>query len=139
MKDQIKTKQRVQKFGEVFTAEREVKAMCDLVPEWTITNTVLEPSCGNGNFLVEIAERKFELCHSAKDGLQALASITGIDIQEDNVIESRKRLLVLFIERFPSVNDIGKLMAANILHNNIICGDSLKIMKEWEKQSDIHN
>lgn len=28
---QIKSKERVAKHGEVFTAEREVKAMCDLV------------------------------------------------------------------------------------------------------------
>ena len=30
---QIKSKQRVRERGEVFTAEREVKAMCDLIPE----------------------------------------------------------------------------------------------------------
>ena len=32
MASQVKSKQRVADHGEVFTAEREVKAMCDLVP-----------------------------------------------------------------------------------------------------------
>ena len=32
---QVKSKQRVQDYGEVFTAEREVKAMCDLVKDET--------------------------------------------------------------------------------------------------------
>lgn len=34
-KAQIKSKQRVQERGEVFTNEREVKAMCDLVKDET--------------------------------------------------------------------------------------------------------
>ena len=35
MQQQIKSKQRVTEHGEVFTAEREVKAMCDLVKQET--------------------------------------------------------------------------------------------------------
>ena len=48
---QIKSKERVSKFAEVFTAEREVKAMCDLIPSevWEdIDSRFLEPACGNG-------------------------------------------------------------------------------------------
>ena len=56
---QIKSKKRVKDHGEVFTAEREVKAMCDLIPDWS--GNVLEPACGNGNFLVEIARRKLQI------------------------------------------------------------------------------
>ena len=33
MSEQVKSKQRVADHGEVFTAEREVKAMCDLVAD----------------------------------------------------------------------------------------------------------
>lgn len=35
MQQQIKSRQRVAEHGEVFTAEREVKAMCDLVKQET--------------------------------------------------------------------------------------------------------
>lgn len=35
MTKQVKSKQRVADYGEVFTAEREVKAMCDLVKQET--------------------------------------------------------------------------------------------------------
>ncbi len=57
---QVKSKQRVAAHGEVFTAEREVKAMCDLVAQECdrIDSRFLEPACGNGNFLAEIANRK---------------------------------------------------------------------------------
>ena len=57
---QVKSKQRVAEHGEVFTAEREVKAMCDLVSQECdrIDSRFLEPACGNGNFLAEILTRK---------------------------------------------------------------------------------
>lgn len=59
-KSQTKSKERVRDHGEVFTAEREVKAMCDLVKEecQRIDSRFLEPACGDGNFLAEILERK---------------------------------------------------------------------------------
>lgn len=132
---QIKSKVRVKERGEVFTAEREVKAMCDLIPEevWRDINaTFLEPACGNGNFLVEIFERKLKYCKDEKDGLKALASIVGIDIMEDNCFESRVRLMTMYGKAFPKVSEVSLLLASGILQNNIICGDSLKIMKEWE-------
>lgn len=131
---QIKSRKRVKDFAEVFTAEREVKAMCDLIPkeQWTIESTFLEPACGNGNFLVEIIARKFECCKDEKDGLKALASIVGIDIQADNCEESRKRLYDMYCAKFANCNSFCRAMAERILQNNIICGDSLQIMKNWE-------
>lgn len=136
---QIKSKSRVKERGEVFTAEREVKAMCDLIPEevWQdLTKTFLEPACGNGNFLVEIFERKLKYCKDEKGGLKALASIVGIDIAEDNCFESRVRLMTMYCKAFPKASEASLLLASGILQNNIICGDSLKIMKEWEKNND---
>ena len=60
MSQQIKSKARVSAHGEVFTANREVNAMLDLVKEETerIDSRFLEPACGNGNFLAKILERK---------------------------------------------------------------------------------
>lgn len=63
-KKQIKSKQRVADYGEVYTNDREVKAMCDLVKDETerIDSRFLEPACGNGNFLAEILTRKLGVC-----------------------------------------------------------------------------
>ena len=55
----IKSKDRVQKFAEVYTPAHIVKDMCDLIPEklWdNIECCFLEPACGSGNFLAEIFE-----------------------------------------------------------------------------------
>lgn len=132
MTSQIKSKERVRDFAEVYTNPREVKAMCDLIPkeQWdNIDTTFLEPCCGNGNFLAEIFERKLQRCNTYQDGLRALKSITAIDIQADNCEESRERLLNMYRDKFSD----GIKEASDILSNNIICGDSLKIQEQWHK------
>ena len=138
MEKQIKSRKRVKEFAEVFTAEREVKAMCDLIPSeiWeNIESTFLEPACGNGNFLVEIYSRKLQRCKNEKDGLKALASIYGVDIQEDNVTESRVRLIDMFAGTFPKANDFAYLSACCIVNSHIICDDFLnphtETVKRW--------
>lgn len=131
---QIKSRKRIKEFAEVFTAEREVKAMCDLIPAeiWdNIESTFLEPCVGTGNFLVEILARKFERCKDEKDGLKALASIVGLDIQADNCEETRKRLYDMYCAKFANCNSFCRAMAERILQNNIRCCDSLVQMQEW--------
>lgn len=120
----IKSKNRVKDFGEVFTAEREVKAMCDLIPSsiWeNIDSTFLEPACGNGNFLVEILSRKLQRCKTEEEVYRAYNSIYGIDILPDNCEEAKERMLSLC----PEYADKSKIT----LH--ILCGNSLEIMEDW--------
>ena len=122
----VKSKQRVKDFAEVFTPKHIVKDMCELVPEemWVnVETTFLEPACGTGNFLVEILERKFKLCQSWEDGLRALKSIYGMDIQADNVEEAKGRLFDMYIKQYPKSPAVSGLIAAQILENNIVCGD----------------
>ena len=123
----IKSKERVKKFAEVYTPDYIVKDMCDLIPSdvWdNIASTFLEPACGNGNFLVEILARKYERCKDVRDGLVALSSVVGVDIQEDNCAETRERLLAQFLERF-NPNNFCQVMAYKILQSNIVCDDCL--------------
>jgi len=86
-----KSKARVKELGEVFTPAALVSAMLDKMPadSWLPDKTWLEPSCGTGNFLVQILQRKLAAGHSP---LEALSTIYGIDIMEDNVVETRRRL-----------------------------------------------
>ena len=60
MTKQVKSRERVAEHGEVFTAEREVNAMLDLVKQETerVDSRFLEPACGDGNFVAEILRRK---------------------------------------------------------------------------------
>lgn len=139
----IKSKERVNKFGEVFTPSNIVKDMLDLdgVKEYSYSfdKTFLEPACGNGNFLVEILARKLSCLNSLdsddKDNwamhmLQAVATIYGIDIQEDNVFESRERMNKIILDKYNDTygsempSGLKKCVNA-ILLNNIVCGNFL--------------
>ena len=104
---QIKSKKRVADHGEVFTSEREVNAMLDLVKSETenIDSRFLEPACGNGNFLAEVLRRKLNVVENryAKSQIEferyailAISSIYGVDILEDNAVECRSRLFKIF-------------------------------------------
>ncbi|SPX82041.1 hypothetical protein [Moraxella ovis] len=57
---QVKSKKRTRDHGEVFTNDREVNAMLDLVKDESerVDSRFLEPACGTGNFLAKILERK---------------------------------------------------------------------------------
>ncbi len=50
MTKQVKSKERVADHGELFTAEREVNAMLDLVKQETerVDSRFLEPACAEG-------------------------------------------------------------------------------------------
>ena len=139
---QIKSKKRVADHGEVFTNEREVNAMLDLVKQETerLDSRFLEPACGTGNFLAEIYSRKLERCKNEKDGLKALNSIFGIDILADNVCESRQRLVDMFLAKFQSANEYAELFAWAIVSNNIVCDDFLnpqtEMLKSWNITAD---
>lgn len=125
MQSQIKSKERVKKFAEVFTNPREVNAMLDLVKEETqkIESTFLEPACGTGNFLVEILRRKLEVANNDQERIMALSSIYGVDIQLDNVKTSRLRMLQMMMDKV----DWSYLSTCiQILNKNIIKGDFLK-------------
>ena len=135
MNKQIKSKKRVRERGEVFTNPREVKAMCDLIPAdvWkNIDSTFLEPTCGNGNFVIEILERKLNLCHKKQEIYRALKSIYAIDIMSDNIAETKQRIKNLICEKFGR-DFISWCNVNRILNKNIVCDDSLEIMKEWGK------
>ena len=139
---QIKSRERVAERGEVFTAEREVNAMLDLVKQETerIDSRFLEPACGTGNFLVEILRRKLDVIWRQYQGqvaqvqLQsviAVSSIYGIDIMQDNLVECRLRLLELLSEWYPHAILGGKAPAElqqvwrYLLERNILWGDAL--------------
>ena len=144
MTKQVKSKQRVADHGEVFTAEREVQAMCDLVKQETerIDSRFLEPACGDGNFLSEILERKLTVVtkkyrRSAYDwernALLALGSIYGVDIMQDNVLACQERLFEIWNKEYKKVckkecNDATREAARFILCLNIVSGNALTLM-----------
>lgn len=140
---QIKSKARVRERGEVFTNEREVKAMCDLVKDETerIDSRFLEPACGDGNFLAEILTRKLNTVKRKykkstldyeKNSVLAVSSVYGVDILQDNVLACRDRLFKIWNKEYKFVckrdcNDMARDAVTFILSKNIVCGNALTL------------
>lgn len=80
-----RSKERIKKGGEVFTPAWLVNEMIDkLEIDWSnppMDKTFLDPTCGNGNFLVALAERGIPL-----------KNIYGVDLMEDNVVLTKQRI-----------------------------------------------
>ncbi|MFH1825651.1 MAG: DNA methyltransferase [Candidatus Firestonebacteria bacterium] len=154
--NQIKSKHRVADHGEVFTHEREVNGMLDLVKNETerLDSRFLEPACGTGNFLVEVLNRKLSVLKQKyiknqpeyeKYSVIVISSLYGIDLLQDNIEECRKRLLEIFAKEYRTifkhdVNNKFVIMLKFILSKNIVCGDVLTmkdgkgkplILSEW--------
>jgi len=101
--------------GEVFTPEALVEEMLAKLPDIFFTSaekTILDNSCGNGNFLVKTLE--WRLKHGVPF-LDAISTIYGIELDEKNANECRERL------------SRGSKDTATwvILNHNIICADAL--------------
>ena len=142
MAQQVKSRKRVQEHGEVFTNEREVNAMLDMVKQETerIESRFLEPACGNGNFLAEVLRRKLAVVaqqykKSPDDYMRyafvAMSSLYGVDILEDNAEECRERLYgIVEAEAKRAIKKPDALFLEAVrylLHQNILCGDALTL------------
>ena len=143
MENQVKSKERVAEFGEVYTSEREVNSMLDLVKQETerLDSRFLEPACGDGNFLIEVLNRKLEVLvknhkknqyEFEKNSVVVVGSIYGVDILEDNAQIARDRLYNKYVETYKklykgSVNKNLILSVKFIIDSNIIHGDALTL------------
>lgn len=142
----VKSKQRVKDAGEVFTPRWVVRDMLDLDEikdmSFDLDTTFLEPACGNGNFIIQILVRKL-MSVSAEafdiDVARSVASIYGVDIAEDNVKETRARMMNT-IKHFYADNDMKLSREVEcslwyILYRNIILGNTLEYKKYAENYS----
>jgi len=140
----MRSSERARDLGEVFTPEGTVSEILNLLQDINYASKFLEPGCGNGNFLVEILNRKMEMVSrlpevvtSLKSGrlsefefkcVISLASIYGVDIDPLNVKEARERLLDLFLSKYKSLTKMKTpdylINVVNyVLDMNIVLGD----------------
>lgn len=142
----IKSKLRVQKHGEVFTPKKIVNKMLDTprISEAckSIQATFLEPSAGEGAFIVAILDRKLnmvvkqyndDLRQFENYSLLALTSLYGIELLEDNAQTCVLNMFQKYYEVYQKQVDYhnGKLKknvldsAKEIISSNICQGNFL--------------
>ena len=139
----MKSKHRVQKHGEVFTPQWVVDKMIEIpgIKEKTedVFATFLEPSAGEGAFLLAIEDIKLRFVTDNHSGdswntyaLWALSSIYGIEFLQDNLAAARQNMLELFLDYYEAARsaplsqqaDLYK-SARTIIWANVVQGDTL--------------
>jgi SAM-dependent methyltransferase len=154
LEKQVISKQRVTDHGEVYTSQREVRAMLNLVRSETerIDSRFLEPACGTGNFLAEILIRKLRVValrygnvqlEYERNAVLAVSSLYGIDILADNIQVCRDRLFEVFFRDFyddlfgDKVKEECCRSVKYILECNIIHGDALTLKTVGDESKPI--
>lgn len=106
---------RIKQTNEVFTPTPLVQNCLDKIIDPTVfldaNKTFLDNSCGDGQFLSEVLIRKIE---NGIDFEQALSTVYGVDLMQDNVELCRERLLC------------GREDLRHIVEKNIVCADGLR-------------
>jgi type I restriction-modification system DNA methylase subunit len=118
---------RVKATGEVFTPTPLVQEVLDRLDPSLFqdpTKTFLDPTCGDGQFLGEVLIRKIE---NGSTFEQALATIYGVDMMQDNVDLCRERLLC------------GREDLRHIVEKNIVCADALTYNYTFGEQETFGN
>jgi hypothetical protein len=135
-----KSRERVQKHGEVFTPAWIVNDMLNMLPDevWEVGKTFLEPACGDGAFLIEVYKRKLEKINvEIQDEWQAAiatSSIYGIELLEDNAEQCTMNLMRIFTKfydkKYPDTQDKEVIKTVQFLiSRNIIQGNALTYRK----------
>ena len=126
---------RRKKTGEFYTPYSIVKKMMDKIePEmWADPNrTFLEPSFGDGNFIIAILYRR--IVEHGIDWKTALETCTGVELMQDNVDETKERI----IDLLNKLNiEYDKDVAYEIMNRNLVCSDFFKWnFEEWRPYTE---
>ncbi|CCI86012.1 type ii restriction-modification system modification subunit [Lactobacillus pasteurii DSM 23907 = CRBIP 24.76] len=140
----IKSKERVQQHGEVFTPNWMVKKMLAEEPIQAkirdLHATFLEPSAGEGAFLVEILHQKLNYVDQISNktnwmtnAIWALMSIYGIELLMDNLIKARAGMMEVVLNHYQAFFQKKLSMRTDfyktvefVIKTNIVQGDTLQ-------------
>lgn len=121
---------RAKALGQIYTPTALVNEMLDKLPTWSENietlkwKTILEPACGNGQFVVEIIARLMKIYEEKKafkDNSQAFIHIM------QNQLFAVEFDSEVYEECVTRVKAIGQTYGCDEFNHNIICADTLKI------------
>jgi len=106
------SEEQIKEFGAVYTPNSLIQKMYNSLDiDWKNPpqdKIFLDPTCGNGQFLVELARRGIPL-----------KNIYGVDLMPDNINTTKNRLREYFN------NKMNEIDIEYHLERNIICDDAL--------------
>ncbi len=154
--DKIRQARRAGNGGtqEYFTPRPLVDMMLDKLPDDVFTDfgkTILEPSAGNGNFVIAILERRFENINHITEITMALSTVYAVELMPDNVNEMKDRIKDIVYKKcrelyaalnapddvaVKEIDDMWSSTFKPVIDHNIVCHDFFTWdFERWEPLS----
>ena len=118
-----KRKERHSVTQEDFTPDGVVNDLLSRIPEEAYTDfskTILDPACGTGNILNNVLLRRLENTETPDQAIDALSTLYGVELMQDNVDEHKDIIRTMLTDRYP---DIDMNAVDQVLAHNIVCDD----------------
>jgi hypothetical protein len=136
---------RTKATGEIFTPSPLVEEILGKFPQEIFSNetkTILDPTCGDGQFLVSALILKMQ--HGISHDV-ALSTIFGVDIMIDNCLECIKRLYLIDKSNIKILVDddipadwkhkaVTAVFEINGIITNIVCADGISYNYKFYEQ-----
>lgn len=117
---------------EDFTPDCIVEQMYSYFPDEVYSDfskTVLDPAAGTGNLLIYVIKKRLENCKSSKDITDAVSTVYGTELMEDNTEECKERILDTISDFCDSSGiEFNENEIQDILNHNIVQTD----MNDWD-------
>lgn len=128
------SKERVRRFGEVFTPRWLVEKMLDEVPDVkNVEKTVFEPCCGEGAFITCVLRRKLACARTDAQRVRACQTCYGIDIQYDNVEICRAKLTAIARDHGVDTDTAARIFCRNVIHGDMMFFPMLARFYDWKE------
>lgn len=132
----IKSKERVRKFAEVLTPRWLAEKMIDEIPGASeIESTAFEPCCGEGAFITCVLRRKLARAKTYAQKLRSCQACYGIDIQYDNVLICREKMIKIAMDNGVKWRDAAFIFARNIIHGDMLFFPTIARFYDWKTET----
>ena len=121
-----KRKERHKQTQEDFTPDNILNVMFEGMDEELYSDfskTFCDPCMGNGNIYLYVLKKRLNYCKSSNDVNNALSTLYGVELMEDNVQETKERIFKLLDEMNV---EYSRREAQEIMDHNLVCSDFFK-------------
>lgn len=113
---------------EDFTPPEVIDILFKDIPQDLYTDfskTFCDPCAGIGNIICFVLSERLKYCKSEKDIINALSTLYGVELMEDNVDELKDNIRNTICLKF-EINNFDNIN--NVINNNFVCSDFF----EWD-------
>lgn len=116
---------------EDFTPPEVIEMLFKNIPQDLYTDfskTFCDPCAGIGNILQHVLSKRIKYCKSEDDVLNALSTLYGVELMDDNLEELKEHLYNIIKDNIDDISDNLNSKIWEILNANFVCSNAF----DWD-------